>query len=56
MVHYVFIHELCHTLELNHSAKFWSLVEQWQPDYKRLDAELKDAWRLVPGWVEKTNR
>ncbi len=56
MVRYVFIHELCHTLELNHSPKFWSLVRQWEPNYKGLDAELKDAWRLVPGWVEKTKR
>jgi len=53
MVRYVFIHELCHTLELNHSSRFWSLVKQWEPNYKQLDAELRGAWRLVPGWVEK---
>ncbi|MBD2016696.1 M48 family metallopeptidase [Microcoleus sp. FACHB-53] len=52
LVHYVFIHELCHTAQLNHSRKFWALVNEKEPNYKQLNAELREAWRTVPLWVE----
>jgi len=31
---YVIIHELAHTVELNHSKAFWNVVEQAMPNYK----------------------
>ncbi|MCP4698636.1 MAG: M48 family metallopeptidase [Gammaproteobacteria bacterium] len=52
LVRYVFLHELCHTIHLNHSHRFWALVARFEPDYKALDAELKQAQDYVPGWVE----
>jgi predicted metal-dependent hydrolase len=52
LVRYVLIHELCHTKHLNHSTKFWALVAKKEPDYKQAKAELKAAWRYLPGWLQ----
>ena len=41
VVDYVIIHELCHLKELNHSKRFWKLVEKFCPDYKSLKRELR---------------
>lgn len=42
MLDYVLIHEIMHLQELNHSASFWRLVEQYVPDHKFVRKQLAD--------------
>jgi predicted metal-dependent hydrolase len=51
VVHYLFVHELCHTRHLDHSARYWSLVERKLPDYQSFEKSLRDTWRYVPRWA-----
>ncbi|MGB1287300.1 MAG: M48 family metallopeptidase [Aggregatilineales bacterium] len=40
LVEYVVVHELAHLIELNHSKKFWAIVQQYLPDYEHRKTEL----------------
>lgn len=38
---YVVVHELAHRKEMNHSPRFWAVVEKELPDYRKRREELK---------------
>lgn len=40
-IEYVVLHEICHLKYMNHSKKFWDMVESYMPDYKEAEKELK---------------
>jgi predicted metal-dependent hydrolase len=52
VLRYLLCHELAHTEHMNHSARFWRRVEQCEPQYRALDAELlRTGWSRVPQWM-----
>lgn len=42
---YVIVHELAHLIELNHSDRFWALVERAMPDFREKERWLKTHGR-----------
>jgi len=52
MVRYLMLHELCHTRHMNHSRRYWSLVQRFEPAYKTYEKRLRLAAFEVPGWAQ----
>ena len=50
LVEHLILHELCHTRHLNHSKAYWACVAGFQPDYRRLEDEVRHGHRYVPAW------
>lgn len=51
LTRHVLLHELCHTIHLNHSPEFWKLLSSLDPQAREHDAALTAAWQHVPAWV-----
>lgn len=48
----VLLHELCHTVLMNHSRRFWTLLCGLEPECKAIRKRMRDGWKQVPAWVE----
>lgn len=42
VIDYVIVHELAHLVEMNHSQKFWDILDRIMPDYPQYEAWLKE--------------
>jgi len=38
---YIYVHELSHRIEMNHSPAYWAIVEKVMPDYKQYEHWIK---------------
>ncbi|MDA0735198.1 MAG: DUF45 domain-containing protein [Chloroflexi bacterium] len=51
LVRYVLIHELVHTIQLDHSRRFWELLGERVNNSRNLDRAAKRAWHYAPPWA-----
>lgn len=51
-VRYILHHELCHTVHLNHSRRFWQMLSSVEPGYRELRRKVRMGMEEVPEWAK----
>ncbi|MDB6096355.1 MAG: hypothetical protein JWM09_633 [Francisellaceae bacterium] len=51
LVQHILLHELTHTIHLNHSQRFWDLLRQYDPNCDLHKKLLKKSQEYVPNWA-----
>ena len=51
LARYVMLHELCHTLEHNHTRRFWDHLQRFEPDSDMLRCQMREVWQQIPLWA-----
>jgi predicted metal-dependent hydrolase len=54
LVDHIIIHELSHTVHMNHSTKFWRLVASLDSQWKYHCHETRHANKYIPLWARET--
>jgi hypothetical protein len=47
----VLLHELCHTVQMDHSPRFWTLLEALEPECRAIRGRMRQGWKRIPCWI-----
>ncbi len=53
LVDHVLLHELCHTVHIDHGDDFAACLARLDPDAPQQRAALRQAWTAMPDWVSR---
>lgn len=51
LLDYIVLHELIHTVHMNHSKAFWTCLESFMPDARRRDKKINQVVNELPCWI-----
>lgn len=51
LMRHIMIHELCHTIHLNHSEKFWRLVATFDQNCQQNRKKIQQSDQYIPHWA-----
>lgn len=51
LVEHILLHELCHTVYMNHGVRFWKLLAKFDARSEEHDAALRKVQQFMPQWL-----